>query len=115
MSSSNSQEILCIPPELRVLAKNVAPAIEIEEILRGRVWQFVEWKKNKAITLENSLLVYFNEINAIQGESGGFGEIQGDSRRIREIQGESGRFRGIQGESGWFKENQRDSGRVRKV
>ena len=40
MSDSNSLELLCVPPELRVLAETAAQnllPLGIEEILRGRV------------------------------------------------------------------------------
>ena len=65
MSNSNSQEIRCMPPELRVLAENVAQDLLLsksKKYYETAYEKFVEWKKNKAITSEHCPLVYFNEI-----------------------------------------------------
>ena len=66
MSNSNSQEILCTPPKLRVLAENVAQNLlpsKSKKYYNTAYEKFVKWKKkkkNKATTSENCLLVYFN-------------------------------------------------------
>ena len=65
MSNQNSREILCITPEFRVLAENVAQDLLLsksKKYYEAAYEKFVEWKKNKAITSENCLLVYFTEM-----------------------------------------------------
>ena len=65
MSNQNSQEILCTPPELRELAENVAQDLlpsKSKKYYEAAYEKFVEWKKKKAITSENCLLIYFNEM-----------------------------------------------------
>ena len=63
MSNSNSQEILCMLPELRVLAENVTQDLLPSKSMFIAYEKFVERKKNnKAITSGNCLLVYFNEM-----------------------------------------------------
>ena len=45
MSNSNSQGILCIPPELRVLAENVAQDLLPSKWKKAAYEKFLEWKK----------------------------------------------------------------------
>ena len=66
MSNSNSREILCMPSELRVPTEYVAQDLlpsKSKKYYEAAYEKFVEWiKNNKAITSENCLLVYFNEM-----------------------------------------------------
>ena len=66
ISNSSSQEILCTPPELRVLAENLAQDLLLwisEKYCEAAYKKIAEYKKtNTTITSENCLLVYFNEI-----------------------------------------------------
>ena len=59
MSNSNSQEILRMPPESRVLAEKVAQGLpsKSKKYYEAAYEKFVEWKKNhKAIISENCFL-----------------------------------------------------------
>ena len=50
MSNLNSQEILCMPPELRVLAENVAQDLlpsKSKKYYKAAYEKFVEWKKKQ--------------------------------------------------------------------
>ena len=66
MSDSESEEVLCTSPELHTLAKNVAQdrlPSKSKKYYEAAYEKFVKWKKNnKAITTENCILVYFNEM-----------------------------------------------------
>ena len=66
MSNSNSQEILCMSPELRILAENLAQDLlpsKFKKYYEAAYEKFVEWQiNNKAITSENRFLVFFNKI-----------------------------------------------------
>ena len=51
-----------MPPELRVLAENVAQDLlpsKSKKYYEAAYEKFVEWEKNKAIISENCRLVYF--------------------------------------------------------